>query len=185
MCFATTGQVLAPRNGFVAELEARLRQEREELTRELGRPHLTTAERRGRAGYYELDRLRGVHRRLRLVDQLLAELPLADPEWLRPGRAGFGTMVFTREVGTCRERGYRLVCGEPAPLDASQLSLRSPLGKALVHSRAGDEVVVDAPPAPCHLRVLSITTLPQALGMTDPAGLSTSANGSTWRGPRE
>lgn len=173
MCFATVGQALAPREGAVAELEVRLREERERLTRELRPLSLPGSGRRGTIGYHEMDRLRGVHRRLRLVDQLIAELPRADPRWLGAGRAGFGSVVFTRETGTRRERAYRLVCGEPDRLDASQLSLASPLGRALVHSRAGDEIVVDEPPALRHLRVVSVTTLPQALGMAGPAGQPT------------
>lgn len=99
------------------------------------------------------------------MNQLVDELPRANPDWLAPDRVGFGSVVYTRELGTRQERAYRLVCGNPAPLDASQLSLTSPLGRALLQSRAGDQVFLDAPPAPRHLEVFSITTLPQALGM--------------------
>lgn len=174
------GRIPAEGHGVVAELEKSLRGEHRRLSRELLSLQLPLGGPRRMGGHHLLDRVRGVRRRLRLVSQLIAELPLVGPDSLRPDRAGFGALVFTQDLDTGRERAHRLVCGEPDGLDASQVSLASPLGRALAHARAGDVVAVDAPPETRRLRVLALTTLPRALGMTG-AGAPAPAAGPSSR----
>lgn len=160
-----TGTILRDENRIPLELAARLREEQRLLTRELLALHVPACEARRQGGSHTLDRIRGIRRRLRLVAQLIAELPLAVPESLAPDRAGFGTAVYVKDLDSGRERGHRLVCGEPDALDASQVSLASPLGRALASSRPGDVVTHNSPGGTRRLRILTLTTLPRALGM--------------------
>ena len=110
-----------------------------------------------------------VSRRIRLLGQLIAGLAAADPETLRADRAGYGSTVLARDLHTGEETFHTLVGGDLIDVDANQVSLASPLGQALLGCRAGDEVLVEAPRGTRRLRVVSVHTLAQSVGMADPA----------------
>jgi transcription elongation factor GreA len=58
---------------------------------------------------------------------------------------GFGTTVTVADDETGREATYTLVGPTEADLSAGKLSAESPVAKALIGSRAGDEIEVHTP----------------------------------------
>lgn len=108
-----------------------------------------------------------VHRRIRLLGQLIAGLEAAAPGTLWDDRAGYGSTVFLRDLNSAEETFCTLLAGELVDNEAGQVPLGSALGRALLGCRAGDEPVVETPGGARRLRVFAVHTLPQSLGMTD------------------
>jgi transcription elongation factor GreA len=70
----------------------------------------------------------------------------------------FGTTVTVADDETGREATYTLVGPTEADLSAGKLSAESPVAKALIGSRAGDEVEVNTPRGVRRQRVVRVGT---------------------------
>lgn len=109
----------------------------------------------------------GIERELRLLRQLEAGLDRLDEETIPRDRAGLGSRVYVRDVPSGRERAHNLVLGERDPRDAGQLSIDSPLGRALLGTRPGDEAEARLGERQVRVRVFNVRTLPRRLGMPE------------------
>lgn len=87
----------------------------------------------------------------------------AGPVWR--DRAGLGSVLFVREARSGRERFLKLMAGPLHPLDAGQVSLDSSVGRAFRGKRRGHEVWIDVPGGRERVRILTLRTLPQRLGL--------------------
>jgi hypothetical protein len=88
---------------------------------------------------------------------------------------GFKLLPFGVEVPDCLgvafaelldsgdEVSYTIVAGDYLDLEANQVSLASPLGRATVGRAEGEEFVCSLPAGEKRFRVLELTTLPQML----------------------
>lgn len=108
---------------------------------------------------YGKRRLRAIDRRIRFLRKRIDAAEVVDPEAPRSGRAAshvfFGATVrYANGAGT--ERVVRLVGVDEIDLDRSYISWLSPLGRALMKSRAGDVVVLRAPGGTDELRVIDV-----------------------------
>lgn len=68
-----------------------------------------------------------------------------DPETLPKDRAVFASRVLLENVDTGEEVEYQLVGPEESDINEGRISINSPLGKAIVGRRPGDEIKVTAP----------------------------------------
>lgn len=91
----------------------------------------------------------------------LAKIDLAD---LRQDRVGFGSRVRVLEAASGSEFAFTITTGDYIDLEAGQVSMASPIGKALMGSGEGDEVEVLLPAGRRRYRILSLTTLHGQLG---------------------
>jgi transcription elongation factor GreA len=154
---------------MLSELKTRLGSELERLAQELSARAVAgdgaaPADRRPSAG----DGADGMLQdRVRRLGQLVAALPRIDPATIWPDRAGFGSTVRLRELATGEELSYTLLAGEFIDVDAGEVSLASPIGHALLGRRAGEEITVATPRGERRFRILSLTTLPQMLGISN------------------
>ncbi|HEX2079805.1 MAG TPA: GreA/GreB family elongation factor [Longimicrobium sp.] len=156
-------------NERVAELRERLGSELEELSNELMLGMNARLAGRAAGGVPDEPPRDGpVHRRIRLLGQLISGLEAAEPGTLWDERAGYGSTVFVRDLQSGEETFYTLMTGNRVDDEANQVPLGSPLGLALLGCRPGDEPVVQTPRGPRNLRVFAVHTLPQSLGMLDP-----------------
>ena len=103
-----------------------------------------------------------IRRELRFLRQLSAGLACGSPGTVWHDRAGFGSVLLARDRGG-RDRFYKLVTQRLDPLDASQLSLSSELGRALVGRRPGEAVEGSGRDGAGRLRILTLRTLPERL----------------------
>jgi transcription elongation factor GreA len=71
-----------------------------------------------------------------------------DPETLSKDRAVFASMVLLENVDTGEGVKYQLVGPEESDINEGRISIKSPLGRAIVGCRPGDEIKVDAPGGP-------------------------------------
>lgn len=84
-----------------------------------------------------------VDARIRHLQQLLRDAQVIDDEWLAPDLAAPGRTVKVRYVGGARIVTYRLA-GTSSP-EGRTVSLRSPVGQALVGRAVGDVVEAHLP----------------------------------------
>ena len=143
----------------------RLREELERLKHAV-RPRALAdlAEARKRGDPAENSEYPNAAAKLDLVENRIAELEgnLAAAQIVDPrktdarGRAVFGATVTLREEETGREVAYQIVGEGEADIRAGRLSVHSPLGRALIGARAGDDVTVDAPAGEQRYEVVAV-----------------------------
>ncbi len=108
---------------------------------------------------YGKRRLRQIDGRIRFLTKRIEAAKVVDPETPRSGqgaaRAFFGATVrYANSGGT--ERVVSIVGTDEVDLKRNHISWVSPLGRALMKSAAGDQVVLQAPGGTEHLTVLEV-----------------------------
>jgi len=108
---------------------------------------------------YNKRRLGQIDRRIRFVTKRIDAAEVVDPEAPRNGRAAshvfFGATVrYANGAGT--ERLVRIVGVDEIDLNRNHISWKSPLARALMKSRPGDFVALDAPAGTEQLQVLDV-----------------------------
>lgn len=110
-----------------------------------------------------------IHRELRFLRQVAIALEAEEPGPVWYDRAGLGSVLLVQDMQSGYERVYRLMAGPLYPLDASQVALDSSIGEAFRGERRGNAVCTDGPYRRRHLRIVTLKTLPQRLGMVEPS----------------
>ena len=104
---------------------------------------------------YGKKRLREIDRRLRFLSQRLDALTVVHPSPDQEGRVYFGAWVTLQdESGNLSE--HRLVGPDELDVDATKISIASPMGRSLVGKREGEEFVLRRPRGPATFRVVAI-----------------------------
>src|SRR5215472_2587195 len=109
--------------------------------------------------HYGKRRLRQIDGRIRFLTKRIETAEVVDPEAPRAGqpatRAFFGATVrYANAAGV--ERVVSIVGTDEVDLNRNHISWVSPLGRALMKSRAGDSVVLRAPGGTEYLTVLEV-----------------------------
>ena len=108
-----------------------------------------------------LERQQFVQARLNHLTQRAGELSKIDATALATDKVGFGSRVVLEEL-TSRERiEYTIVFGDYIDLDTNQISMASPIGRALLGKQLGEEVRVQLPRGERGYRLVELVTLPQ------------------------
>ncbi|MFT4114249.1 transcription elongation factor GreB [Silvibacterium sp.] len=108
---------------------------------------------------YGKRRLRQIDGRIRFLAKRIEAAEVVDPEAPRTGqqaaRAFFGaTVCYANAEGA--EREVSIVGVDEVDLERNHISWVSPLGRALMRSAEGDEIVLHAPRGPERLTVLEV-----------------------------
>ena len=74
-------------------------------------------------------------------------------------RAGFGSTVTLEDMESGAETTYSLVLPEEVDVAAGKISLRSPVGKAIVGRQEGDEVSITTPGGTKSFMISALRTL--------------------------
>lgn len=111
-----------------------------------------------------IERQQFVQARLNHLAQRAGELSKIDPANLDSDRVGFGSRVRLRDATSGDLIEYTLVFGDFIDVDANQISMASPIGRALVGHSLGDEVIVRLPRGDRTYSIVELITLPQMLG---------------------
>jgi len=93
---------------------------------------------------YGKRRLREIDRRVRFLSKRLDEITVVHEAPSDAGRVFFGAWV-TVEDGDGEEHTYRIVGADESDLDRGCISIDSPVARALLGKRDGDEVSVRVP----------------------------------------
>lgn len=95
------------------------------------------------------------------INELEAQLSIAeiiDPSKLsKAGKIVFGARAELFDENADTEVSYQIVGDLEADLDKGQISVSSPIAKALIGKKVGDEVAVDTPGGTRRYEILNIT----------------------------
>ncbi len=97
--------------------------------------------------------------RLAQLKKRLADLSMLSVENIPVDRISLGSEVRVLDLGTDEEHRYELVVSEEADASKGRVSLGSPIGRALMGSRVGDEVSVHTPAGERELEVVALRTI--------------------------
>ncbi len=89
-------------------------------------------------------RLREIDRRVKYLSSLLDRLKVVDPKDNKKDVVDFGATV-TIEDEEGRVRTYQLVGEDEVDAKAGRISMKSPMGKALLNKEVGDDALVNRP----------------------------------------
>jgi transcription elongation factor GreA len=108
-----------------------------------------------------LERQQLVQARLGQLHQRLAQLAqLANTE-SPTDRVGLGSKVTVTDLDTNETEVFQLVLAEMMDIDAGHISLMSPLGRALMDRKVGEEVSLRLPTIVRRLRLVELVTVHQ------------------------
>jgi transcription elongation factor GreA len=105
------------------------------------------------------ERQRYVDLRLSQLQQRLSELLLVDMTKIPHDRVGLGSSVLVLDVKKDAEMRYKLVASEESNVSEGLISTSSPIGKALLGKKVGDEVAVTIPGGVRNFEILELKTI--------------------------
>ncbi len=157
------------------EVRERLSEETERLLHELEvvlpraiQHALEMGDLRENAEYHAaLDRQGFVHARLDYIRRRLAELADIDMETIPHDRIGFGSRVTVRDVEDGATDVYTLAFGEHIDFEKDEISMASPIGKALLGRQPGEEVSVVLPRATVRYEIVDFRSIHDMAGLDD------------------
>jgi transcription elongation factor GreA len=100
-----------------------------------------------------------VKARVRQLGKRLADLSLINMNNIPRDKVGLGSTVKVYDNTKNEEVKYKLVTSEESDVAAGKISTTSPIGRALLNKRVGDEAVVVTPNGKRELEILSLSTI--------------------------
>lgn len=99
-----------------------------------------------------------VNAQLAMLKKRVGEIAMIDLERIPHDRAGFGSTVHLR-IEDGETVIYQLVMPEDADVDKGMISTSSPIGRAILNKKIGDEIKVTTPAGPRHFELLKVMTI--------------------------
>ncbi len=100
-----------------------------------------------------------VKARLRQLGRRIADLSMVNMNNIPKDRVGLGSRVKVYDSGKAEEIEYKLVTSEESDAVAGKISTTSPIGRALLNKKVGDEITVVTPNGNKELEILSLSTI--------------------------
>ena len=100
-----------------------------------------------------------VKARVRQLGKRLADLSMVNMNNIPHDRVGLGSTVKIFDNTKNQEMEYKIVTSEESDVAAGKISTTSPIGRALLNKKVGDEVIVDSPNGKRELEILALTTI--------------------------
>lgn len=97
--------------------------------------------------------------RLGQLQKRLSEVAMLNLSNLPRDRAGYGSTVWLLDVQKSAEVEYKLVTSEEADATNGLISTTSPIGKAILGRRVGDDVKVQTPAGTKQFEILRLRTI--------------------------
>jgi transcription elongation factor GreA len=100
-----------------------------------------------------------VKARFRQLGKRLADLSLTNMNNIPKDKVGLGSTVKVYDSSKNEEIEYKLVTSEESDVASGKISTTSPIGKALLNKKVGDEATVITPNGKRELEILALTTV--------------------------
>ena len=97
-----------------------------------------------------------VEKKIRELEQKLANSEIIDSLNLPNGKVGFGSVVTLENLNNGGQVTYQIVGPDESDISSGKISIASPLGKALVGKGVEDEVTVNTPGGTKYYNILKI-----------------------------
>lgn len=147
------------REKLEAEADALLRELNVTLPREIERA-VELGDLRENSEYSAaLERQRFVRARLDYLSRRLSELVHLELQTISRDRVGFGSRVTVRDLASGDVETYTLAFGDDLDFENSEISMRSPIGRALLGQRPGDVVQATLPSGSVRFEILELVTV--------------------------
>jgi len=91
------------------------------------------------------DRQGFIEGRINELEFKLANIDIIDTDKLPKDRAVFGCKVVLENIETGEDVSYQLVGPDESDIKNGRISVSSPLGKALIGRKPGDELILEVP----------------------------------------
>jgi transcription elongation factor GreA len=91
------------------------------------------------------DRQGFIEGRISELQYKLANADVIEPDKLNKEKAVFGSRVLLENIETGQDVEYQLVGPDESDIDKGRISVSSPLGKAIIGKKPGDELVLQVP----------------------------------------
>jgi transcription elongation factor GreA len=91
------------------------------------------------------DRQAFIAGRLNDLEDKLARADIIDPDTMPKDRAVFSSLVTLENIDTGENVEYQLVGPDESNIEQGLISVSSPLGKAIIGKKPGDEIVLQTP----------------------------------------
>jgi transcription elongation factor GreA len=108
---------------------------------------------------YAKERQGYVAARLGQLHQRMASLSMLNLDNLPRDRAAYGSRIVVKDIAKGTKIEYKLVTVEDADATQGLISTTSPIGRALLGKKAGDEVQVTTPAGIKEYEVVKLTTI--------------------------
>lgn len=108
---------------------------------------------------YAKERQSYVSARLGQLHQRMADISLLNLNNLPRDRAAYGSRLVVLDVAKSKKITYKLVTQEDADASQGLISTSSPIGRALLGKKVGDEVTVATPAGPKEFEVVELITI--------------------------
>jgi transcription elongation factor GreA len=108
---------------------------------------------------YAKERQGFVSARLGQLKKRMGDLGMLNLNNIPADRAGYGSRVWLRDLVRNSEIEYKLVTTEEADAAQGLISTTSPIGRALLGRRSGDEVKVQTPAGVKEFEVIQLKTI--------------------------
>ena len=100
-----------------------------------------------------------VKARVRQLGKRLADLSMVNMNNIPHDKVGLGSTVKIFDSTKNEEMEYKLVMSEESDVATGKISTTSPIGRALLNKKVGDEVIVDSPNGKREMEILSLRTM--------------------------
>jgi transcription elongation factor GreA len=90
------------------------------------------------------------------LEYKLAYAEIIDPNRLPKGKVVFGSRVVLENIDTGQDVEYQLVGPDESNIEKGRISISSPLGKAMIGKRPGDELTLVVPGGKRNYQVVEI-----------------------------
>jgi transcription elongation factor GreA len=91
------------------------------------------------------DRQSFIERRINELEFKLANIDIIETDKLPKNRAVFGCKVVLENIETGEDVSYQLVGPDESDIEKGRISVSSPLGKAIIGRKPGDELTLEVP----------------------------------------
>ena len=146
------------------ELKGLEREYRVDLPKEIHRA-LQMGDLRENSEYHSaLDRQQFVKARIGQLQKQLKDLALVDLSTLPKDRVALGSTVSLVDAESGKTMAYELVIPDMADFVKGLVSVTSPIGKALVGHRVGDEVTIKTPGGTREYEIVKLSTVHEKAG---------------------
>jgi len=106
-----------------------------------------------------LERQRFVGAKLEHISRRLSEISNVDLDAIPEDRIGFGSKINVKDLEDGEEEEYIIAFGDMINLESSEISMASPIGKALLGRMTGDVLEISLPGGLLRYEVISFLTL--------------------------
>lgn len=108
-----------------------------------------------------LERQQFVQARLGQLHERLSKLAQVDLAQIPTDSVGLGSRVVVEDQRSGERETYKLVFGDAEEFEEGQVTMSSPIGRALIGKQIGDEVILRLPTMVRRLRLAELTTVHQ------------------------